>query len=120
MSDIILTENANVIKRWKWKIKCEWECKQKLKENVKLKEENENENKNENENEDEDDIIKILIHLNEYDEETNQNKKNKIIKKIKWSFRWNNWQVKIIWRSNKIDKKSKKSSWLLLCQWFWW
>ena len=82
MSDIILTENANVIKRWKWKIKCEWECKQKLKENVKLKEENENENKNENENEDEDDIIKILIHLNEYDEETNQNKKNKIIKKL--------------------------------------
>ena len=55
---------------------------EKLKENVKLKEENENENKNENENENEDDIIKILIHLNEYDEETNQNKKNKIMKKL--------------------------------------
>ena len=38
----------------------------------------ENENKNENEN---DDIMKILIHSNEYDEETiNQNKKNKITK----------------------------------------
>ena len=46
--------------------------------------ENENENKDENEDENEnDDIIKILIHSNEYDEETiNQNKKNKIVKKI--------------------------------------
>ena len=24
---------------------------------------------------------------------------------IKWSFRWNNWQIKIIWRANKIVKK---------------
>ena len=48
-------------------------------ENEKLKEENENENENENED---DDIIKILIYSNEYDEETNQNKKNKIIKKL--------------------------------------
>ena len=66
---------------------------EKLKEEKeKLKEENENgnenenenedENENENENEDEDDIIKILIHSNEYYEETNQNKKNKIIKKL--------------------------------------
>ena len=40
------------------------------------KDKNENENKNED-----DDIIKILLHLNEYDEETmNQNKKNKIKK----------------------------------------
>ena len=46
------------------------------KENEKLKEENENENENED-----DDIMKILIHSNEYDEETNQNKK-KIIKKL--------------------------------------
>ena len=53
----------------------------------KDKKENENENENENQdNEDEDenendDIIKILIHSNEYDEETiNQNKKNKITK----------------------------------------
>ena len=48
--------------------------------------ENENENENEDQNEDEnenDDIIKILIHSNEYDEKTiNQNKNNKIIKKI--------------------------------------
>ena len=50
--------------------------------NEKLKEkENENETENENENE-YDDIIKILIHSNEFDEETNQNKKNKIIKKL--------------------------------------
>ena len=45
-------------------------------ENEKLKEENKNENENE------DDITKILIHSNEYDQETNQNKKNKIIKKL--------------------------------------
>ena len=44
--------------------------------------ENENEDDDENENEDDDDIIKILIYSNEYDEETNQNKKNKIIKKL--------------------------------------
>ena len=70
---------------------------QNEKENEKLKEENENEelkeeNKNENENEDENEneneddddyIIKILIHSDEYVEETiNQNKKNKIIKKL--------------------------------------
>ena len=49
------------------------------KENEKLKEKNENENENEDENEDDYDIIKLLIHSNEYDEETiNQNKKNKI------------------------------------------
>ena len=40
-------------------------------ENGKLKVEKENEN------EDEDDITKILIHSNEYDEETNQHKKIK-------------------------------------------
>ena len=44
------------------------------------------------------------MYSNEHDEETmNQNKKNN--KKITWSFRWNNWQIKIIWRPNKIDKK---------------
>ena len=32
---------------------------------------------------------------------------NKIIKRIKWSFRWNNWQIKIIWRANKIVKRIK-------------
>ena len=52
------------------------------KENKKLKEEKEKENENENENEDDYDIIRILIHSNEYEEEINQNKKNKIIKKL--------------------------------------
>ena len=81
----------------------------------------EDENENENENEDDDDdIIKILTFLNEYAETKNQNEKNIIIKKIKWLFKWNNWQIKIIWRSNKINKKNKKSRWLLLCQRFWW
>ena len=47
-------------------------------ENEKLKEENENEG------EDEDDIIKILICSNEYYEETNKNKKHKIIKKLNY------------------------------------
>ena len=51
-------------------------------ENKKLKEEKENENDNENEDEDDGDVIKILIHSNEYDEETDQNKKSKITKKI--------------------------------------
>ena len=26
-------------------------------------------------------------------------------KRIKWLFRWNNWQIKIIWRPNRIIKK---------------
>ena len=26
-------------------------------------------------------------------------------KRKKWSFRWNNWQIKIIWRTNKVIKK---------------
>ena len=34
-----------------------------------------------------------------------QNKKNIKNKKLKWYFRWNNWQIKIIWRANKIVKK---------------
>ena len=45
-------------------------------ENEKEKKLYENENENEDENEDNDDIIKILIHSNEYDKGTiNQNKK---------------------------------------------
>ena len=46
-------------------------------ENEKLKEQKENEKlkeQKENENEYDDDIIKILIHSNEYDEETKQKK----------------------------------------------
>ena len=58
-------------------------------------EDNENENENENVNENEDD-----------DKTMSQ---NKIIKKNKWCFRWNNWQIKIIWRANKIVRKMRRS-----------
>ena len=65
--------------------------------------------------------MKILIHSNEYDEETiNQNKKNKIIKKL------NDHLDEIIDKSKSFDnqikliRKVKKSRWLLLCQRFWW
>ena len=71
---------------------------------------------------DDDDIIKILMYSNGYDEETMNQKKKIIIiiiKKIKWLLRWNNRQIKIIWRSNKIDKKSKRSRWFWSCQRFW-
>ena len=68
LSDIILTDKTLMSSK---------DENKKLKEvNEKLKEEKENEN------EDDDDIMKILIRSNEYDEETNQNKKNKIIKKL--------------------------------------
>ena len=67
LSDIILTDKTLMSsKDENEKLK-----EEKEKENEKLKEEKENEN----ENEDDDDIIKKLIHSNEYDEETNQNKK---------------------------------------------
>ena len=79
--DIILTDKTLMSsKDENEKLK---EEKEKLKEENENGNENENENEdeneNENENEDEDDIIKILIHSNEYYEE---NKKNKIIKKL--------------------------------------
>ena len=57
-----------------------------------------NENENENDNEKEDD-----------DETMSQNKKTRNNKRFKWSFRWNNWQIKIIWRANKIFKKNRRS-----------
>ena len=41
---------------------------------------------NENENEDDDETM-------------SQNKK---IKRFKWYFRWNNWQIKVIWTADKI------------------
>ena len=66
MPDIILTDKTLISS------KDENEKLKEEKENVKLKEENENENEND------DNIIKILIHSNEYDEGTNQNKQNKI------------------------------------------
>ena len=51
---------------------------------------------------------------NEDDETMSQNKKIYKNKKHKWLFRWNNWQVKIIWTPNKIDKKSRKFRWVLV------
>ena len=65
LSDIILTDKTLMSS------KDENEKLKEEKENVKLKEENENEN------EDDDAMMKILIHSNEYVEETNQNKKIK-------------------------------------------
>ena len=82
-----------------------------------MKDGNEDENENKNEDEDKDEIIKIL--MSSY-EDYNDDEINNRIKKIKWSFRSNNWQIKIIWRPNKMDKKSRKSRWLLSCQRFWW
>ena len=41
------------------------------------------------------------------DETMSQNEKNEIIKEKKLYFRWNNWQIKIIWRANKITKKNR-------------
>ena len=64
---------------------------------------------NENENDDYD-------YEDEDDETIDQ---NKVIKEKKWSCRWNNWQIKIIWRPNGIIKKVKKFRWLLLWQRFW-
>ena len=68
--------------------------------------ENENENKTENENENEDENE----NKDDYYDYENQNKTidhDKIIFK-KWYFRWNNWQIKIIWRANKIVKKKRR------------
>ena len=92
MSDIILTDKT---------LKSEsQEDKNKGKENEKLKEENENEN--ENEDEDDDDLMKILIHSNDYDEEAmDQNKKNKIIKKL------NDHLDKIINKSKSFEDQIK-------------
>ena len=91
----------------------------------KDKNENEIENKNENyktlmsskddiEHENEND--KTLMLSNEDDEDDDdddetmdQNKKNKKIKDKKWYFRWNNLQIKIISRANKIVEKNKRS-----------
>ena len=65
MSETILTDKTLMSS------KDENEKLKEEKENVKLKEEHENEN------EDDDDMMKILMHSNEYVEETNQNKKMK-------------------------------------------
>ena len=48
------------------------------------------------------------------DETMSQNEKNEIIKEKKLYFRWNNWQIKIIWRANKITKKKTESKRVLV------
>ena len=99
LSDIILTDKTLMSS------KDENEKLKEEKENEKLKEENKNENENENgddyENEDED----------ENDETMSQNKKNKI---RELNDHLDEIIDKIISRSNKIDKKNKKSRLLLL------
>ena len=86
---------------------------EKLKENKNENEKNENkfeneneneenENENESEDEDDDDIMKILIHSNDYDEEAmDQNKKNKITKKL------NDHLDKIIDKSKSFEDQIK-------------
>ena len=47
--------------------------------------------------------------LKEEDENENENeKKKRNNKRKKLSFRWNNWQIKIVWRTNKIVKKIRE------------
>ena len=53
------------------------------------------------------------------DDETMNKKKQQYNKTIKWLFRRNNWQIKIIWKPNKIDKKSGKSKWVLFYHRLW-
>ena len=70
---------------------------------------NDYENKNENEN---DKTLMSSKDENENDlkddgETMSQNEKNEIIKRKKCYFRWNNWQIKIIQRTNKIVKKTR-------------
>ena len=73
--------------------------------------ENENENENENGNENDSENGNDNDNVNE-----NDNLKKKIYKRL---FRWNNWQIKIVWRPNKISKKSKKFKWVLVYQQLW-
>ena len=56
--------------------------------------------KDDDENEDEDDAetMSQIIEINE----------------------WNNWQIKIIWRTNKIAKKNGRSKRVLALWRFWW
>ena len=85
------------------------------------KEENEYEDyENENKNDDYDYENENKNDNYDYEYEDDETiDQNKILKK-KWSFRWNNWQIKIIWRPNRIIKKSRIFRWLLLWQQFWW
>ena len=61
----------------------------------------------------------MLLHSNEYTETVDQNKKNEIIKGL------NDHLdkiiiMKVIWRSNRFIRKSRKSKRVLFCQRFWW
>ena len=61
--------------------------------------------KDENEND------KPLMSSNDHDKNENEGddetiSQNKQKKRLKWSFRWNNWKIKIIWRANKIARKT--------------
>ena len=84
MSDIILTGKTLMsLKDENEKLKKEstWNVNENENENEENENENENEklkeNESENKDEDDDGIMKILIHSNDYDEETmDQNKKN--------------------------------------------
>ena len=69
---------------------------------MKMTNDNDNDNDNDNETENDDDIMKKLIHSNDYDEETmDQNKKNKIIKKL------NDQLDKIIDKSKSFEDQIK-------------
>ena len=74
------------------------------------------EDKNENENENNktimpsngDDDERLMSSNEDDDDETmDQNKKTRKHKRLEWYFRWNNWQIRIIWWANKIVKKIK-------------
>ena len=51
--------------------------------------------------------MKMKMIMKDDGETMSKNKKNKIIKRKKCYFRWNNWQIKIIQRTNKIVKKTR-------------
>ena len=91
LSDIILTDKTLMsLKDKNEKLK---EESKKLNVNENEENENENEKLKEKANENENDLIKILIHSIDYDEETmDQSKKDKIIKR------------RLAHLSNKIDK----------------
>ena len=89
-------------------------------ENANENDKNEKENENyENENEDEDEYKNEDEYENEDDDETmDKNKKSIITKKLNDDLD----QIidKVIWRTNRIDKKGKKFKWVLFYERLWW
>ena len=81
------------------------------------KDEKENENDKtlmSSDEDDENENDKTLMPSNEDDDDDDdetisQNEKTYNNKRLKWTFRWNNWQIKIIWSANKIVKKNRRS-----------